>query len=216
MAIELLLIVTLGLLAAVVVSGNGNGRPDEWDHERRCIALKSDGSGRCKHYAIRGGKVCKYHGGAAPQVQRAAKDRVLSDLYGPMIAGLRRLLDSSDLDAIAKACAILARQYGNDIDAGRLPGHMQNAAKHLEWIELLETDELIEIQSILASYEELARERQAARLNGAAATVRRALPTAEQLTVIDVEPVRAGKPHEKPGALVGGVTNPWRKAKRRR
>jgi hypothetical protein len=130
-------------------------RPANWNHPRRCTANKSDGSGRCSHYALRGSTVCKYHGGAAPQVQKAISARRMSDLYGPMLAGLGHLLQSGDLDAIAKACAILARQYGADTEAGRLDAKSGAA----EWVPYLEADELSEIEDLLASYEQLARER---------------------------------------------------------
>lgn len=45
----------------------------------------------CHKAPIRGGTVCWKHGGAAPQVQRAAKLRLL-DLVDPAIAGLLRAL----------------------------------------------------------------------------------------------------------------------------
>ena len=48
--------------------------------ERRCTAKTK--RGRCKRAAIQGGTVCHTHGGAAPQVQRAAAER-LADLIDP-------------------------------------------------------------------------------------------------------------------------------------
>lgn len=162
---------------------NGAGRPPTWDHPRRCTAMKSDGSERCRHYALRGSNVCKYHGGAAPQVLRAAGERMMSDLYGPMLAGLRRLLDSGDLDAIAKACAILARQYGMDADKGRLPPEYQPGAPDGSWLEFLEIEELRslleESKAVTARYEALARERMEAGVVSWAAN---------DLPVIDVTP----------------------------
>lgn len=41
---------------------------------RRCRARRRDG-GRCKCWAIRGGFVCRMHGGAAPQVRAKARTR---------------------------------------------------------------------------------------------------------------------------------------------
>lgn len=38
--------------------------------------------GKCRRAAIRGGTVCQYHGGGAPQVKRAAQER-LADLIDP-------------------------------------------------------------------------------------------------------------------------------------
>jgi hypothetical protein len=42
----------------------------------RCTARRTNGE-PCKHWAIRGGTVCYTHGGAAPQVKAAAKQRLL-------------------------------------------------------------------------------------------------------------------------------------------
>ncbi len=41
-----------------------------------CTARRRDGS-PCGSYAIRGGSVCRMHGGAAPQVKHAAHMRLL-------------------------------------------------------------------------------------------------------------------------------------------
>ena len=54
---------------------------------RRCRAHKKNGE-QCRNAPIRGGNVCKFHGCAAPQVQRAAKLRMMGHLYGPMLTHL--------------------------------------------------------------------------------------------------------------------------------
>jgi hypothetical protein len=41
----------------------------------RCTARRTDGE-PCGNHAIKGGTVCRYHGGSAPQVQAAAKQRL--------------------------------------------------------------------------------------------------------------------------------------------
>lgn len=43
---------------------------------RRCCARTTAGA-PCKCYAMQGGRVCRVHGGAAPQVREAAKRRLL-------------------------------------------------------------------------------------------------------------------------------------------
>jgi hypothetical protein len=42
---------------------------------RKCSARRRDGQ-PCGCWAIRGGTVCRVHGGAAPQVRRKARDRL--------------------------------------------------------------------------------------------------------------------------------------------
>lgn len=43
---------------------------------RKCRAHRRDGQ-PCGNYAINGGRVCRKHGGGAPQVRRKADERVL-------------------------------------------------------------------------------------------------------------------------------------------
>lgn len=42
---------------------------------RRCHARRTNGE-PCRAYAIHGGRVCRAHGGAAPQVRQAATERI--------------------------------------------------------------------------------------------------------------------------------------------
>jgi len=49
---------------------------------RRCTATSSRSGKRCRLTPIAGGLVCRNHGGAAPQVQRKAAER-LADLIDP-------------------------------------------------------------------------------------------------------------------------------------
>jgi hypothetical protein len=55
-----------------------NGGPAAGPHERQCTAHARSGN-RCKRYAAAGTTVCRMHGGAAPQVQAAAKRRLLAE-----------------------------------------------------------------------------------------------------------------------------------------
>ena len=63
------------------------------DETRRCSARSKQAGRRCKRAPIPGGTVCRMHGGAAPQVQQAARVR-LAALVEPAIAQLERLLNS--------------------------------------------------------------------------------------------------------------------------
>src|SRR4029450_1249854 len=58
---------------------------------RRCTAQSSQTGKRCKNAAILGGRVCRYHGGAAPQVQLKAAEH-LQALERPAIDWIERLL----------------------------------------------------------------------------------------------------------------------------
>jgi len=52
--------------------------------ENRCTAKAKSTGMRCRQPAIPGGFVCRFHGGAAPQVRMKARDRLaeLRDLAG--------------------------------------------------------------------------------------------------------------------------------------
>jgi hypothetical protein len=47
----------------------------EHNDEKRCVAHKKDGE-QCLKAAIRGANVCRFHGGAAPQVVNKARERL--------------------------------------------------------------------------------------------------------------------------------------------
>lgn len=55
-----------------------NGAPAALPRERQCTAHARSGN-RCKRYAAPGAAVCRMHGGAAPQVQAAARRRLLAE-----------------------------------------------------------------------------------------------------------------------------------------
>jgi hypothetical protein len=46
------------------------------NHPRRCTARRQRDGKPCGRFAIRGGSVCRIHGGASPQVQRKAMQRM--------------------------------------------------------------------------------------------------------------------------------------------
>lgn len=63
--------------------------PDGPKH--RCKAKSKSSGNQCRQSAIPGGTVCRYHGGAAPQVKRAAALR-LAQLVDPAIDAQAYLL----------------------------------------------------------------------------------------------------------------------------
>jgi hypothetical protein len=59
----------------------------------RCTARSKQRNAQCKRTAIPGGTVCRYHGGAAPQVMKAAAER-LKELQFPAIVAIEDALDA--------------------------------------------------------------------------------------------------------------------------
>lgn len=68
-----------------------------WTHAAQCQATNKQGLD-CTRPAVPGATVCRYHGGAAPQVQRKAKLRLL-ELVDPAIATLAREMASAEKSA---------------------------------------------------------------------------------------------------------------------
>jgi len=65
--------------------------------ERKCTARARSGK-RCGNWPLPGATVCRMHGGAAPQVKRAAQLRLL-ELINPAIATLAREMAQAPLSA---------------------------------------------------------------------------------------------------------------------
>lgn len=61
----------------------------------RCTAKSRQSGERCKNYAIAGGTVCRFHGGATPSVKRKAALR-LASLVDPAIGTLAREMVTAD------------------------------------------------------------------------------------------------------------------------
>lgn len=60
---------------------------------QQCRATSKGTGKQCGRSAIPGGTVCRYHGGAAPQVQAKARER-LAELVHPAIVRLGKLVDA--------------------------------------------------------------------------------------------------------------------------
>lgn len=57
-----------------------------------CHATAKSTGKRCGKAPIPGAKVCRFHGGAAPQVKAASARRVLEALVGPALVALRDIV----------------------------------------------------------------------------------------------------------------------------
>lgn len=73
--------------------------------DRQCTATKHGTENRCKSAAIKGGTVCVYHGGKAPQV-RAAANRRLLELVDPALSEMSKILDDKSVPPAVKVTAI--------------------------------------------------------------------------------------------------------------
>lgn len=83
----------------------------------QCRATNNRGQ-RCRYAPIPGGAVCRFHGGAAPQVKAAALDR-LRALQHPAIDRLASLIDQEEFPTVAYAASrdVLDRTLGKPPEA---------------------------------------------------------------------------------------------------
>jgi hypothetical protein len=77
---------------------------------RHCRARRSNGT-PCGAYAVHGAVVCRMHGGAAPQVKAAARERLLA-AADPAAARLVELLSSDDAMVRLRAAVALLDRAG--------------------------------------------------------------------------------------------------------
>lgn len=61
---------------------------------KRCTAKSKTTGERCKNPPIPGGTVCRYHGGAAPQVVAASARRVFEALVAPALIQYRDIIEN--------------------------------------------------------------------------------------------------------------------------
>ena len=60
----------------------------------------------CGNYPMRGGKVCKNHGGKAPQTMKASARRLLKEMVEPALFQLRTIIDHPDTPPAVRLAAI--------------------------------------------------------------------------------------------------------------
>lgn len=65
----------------------------------RCTATAKTTGKQCRRGAIHGGTVCKKHGGGAPQVKKAAAQR-LRELQHPAISRIKKTIEAEPVIAI--------------------------------------------------------------------------------------------------------------------
>lgn len=79
---------------------------------RRCTATNRQGT-QCARAPIRGGSVCRLHGGGAPQVKQKAEER-LRALVDPALTRLNELMVQTEYPSVAIAATkdVLDRNLG--------------------------------------------------------------------------------------------------------
>lgn len=90
-----------------------------------CSARKTDGSRRCRRFAIKGGAVCASHGGRTPAIKAAAQRRLLASV-DRLMGHLLRIADDEAMPPAVRLAAIrdgldragLAAKTGIEIDVG--------------------------------------------------------------------------------------------------
>lgn len=98
---------------------------------QRCTAKRRGTDERCKKPAIKGGTVCRLHGGAAQQVQRKARDR-FNDLIDPMINIAHKLADEAQEGKLTPGERIALLKFIAD-RTGFIPGKTVNVDGPASW-----------------------------------------------------------------------------------
>lgn len=91
------------------------GASSPGDLQNRCVAKSTRSGEQCKKSAIRGSTVCKTHGGAAKQVAKKARERLM-EMVEPALVQLIRIVEqpgTSDSDRLRAIQMVLDRTgYG--------------------------------------------------------------------------------------------------------
>lgn len=103
----------------------------------RCSAKSKQSGVQCKNYAIAGGTVCRFHGGAIPSVRRKAKLR-LAALVEPAISTLAREMVKAEKSSDRQRAA------NSILDRGGMP-----RASHVRGQMSLEESKELLVQRIL-------------------------------------------------------------------
>lgn len=119
---------------------------------RRCKATARSGE-RCKQPPIRGGAVCRYHGGHAPQVRRKAEQRLA--LAEVVRAGDRRHPWQVLLDALHVADSLMLRRVQEDesvtpetIDAIERAARFAKVTLDARALEFMQRHEAVQAEEI--------------------------------------------------------------------
>ena len=102
----------------------------------RCTATSKQKQKQCGNNAIPGGNVCRNHGGAAPQVQRKAAER-LAETRDRALEALNALIAAGSIDAKTALDAVVKLTETTETLEGRV-------ARREEQVNVSEVDKELE------------------------------------------------------------------------
>lgn len=97
----------------------------------RCVAHKAHNGERCKNAAIKGGTVCRFHGGATKHVQKSARER-FNDLIDPMINIAHDIAKEAEEGKLSASDRIAFMKFVAD-RTGFIPGKTVNIDGPAPW-----------------------------------------------------------------------------------
>lgn len=154
---------------------------------RQCSATNRDGE-RCRNPPIRGGTVCAYHGGKAPQTIAAAQ-AFLASMREPALVRLNSILEERPPCPICgRSDAVALQAIRMVLDRAGLPASSITTLKHdranADWAGWLTVDEL---RQLVAMKEEAIRRMEAGEPQSVS------LPPPPAVEVVAVESVQVAE-----------------------
>jgi hypothetical protein len=119
---------------------------------RRCTAHSSQTGKRCKNASILGGRICRYHSGAAPHVQKKAAERI-RELEHPAIDVFQRVLEADQAHPEHRALAIRVAESVLDRTGHKQPKKLEIDTRQTLDAEVLSTGLLRQIAAELREHE---------------------------------------------------------------
>jgi hypothetical protein len=119
---------------------------------RRCTARSSQTGKRCKNASILGGRVCRFHGGAAPQTIAKAAERLLA-LEHPAIDVFKRVLEADEAHPEHRALAVRVAATVLDRTGHKHPEKLELESRQTLDASILSTSTLRQIAAELRQHE---------------------------------------------------------------
>ena len=114
----------------------------------RCSARARGSGQQCKRPAIKGGTVCRLHGGSAPQVIKKARER-FNDLVDPMINITEKMMKDAEEGKLTVQEQLALVKFVAD-RTGFVPGKTVNIDGKAQW-EIAMTQIIREVPAEIAS-----------------------------------------------------------------